>query len=188
MSPQQLIQGRMAGVNIIQNSGKPGGANTVLIRGGTSVTGSNEPLYVIDGVPITTSSTTRQNNINQGGDVSYFDHEPVNPLNALNVNDIESISVLKDASATAIYGARGANGAIVITTKRGVAGQIQTSYNTWFGFSRMANSLDVLSADQYRQVTSDLGLSIIDGGADMNWQDEKNICKLINNISTVRST
>ncbi|MFT2007312.1 TonB-dependent receptor [Pontibacter sp. 13R65] len=166
-SPQQLIQGKMSGVQISQNSGKPGGSNTVRIRGGTSVTGSNEPLYVIDGVPIATAPSTRQNNV---GDI--FDQEPVNPLMTLNPNDIESVTVLKDASATAIYGSRGANGVIVITTKKGAQGRTQTSYSALVGISTVPNRLDMLTADEYRQATSDLGLTITDLGANMNWQDE----------------
>lgn len=167
MSPQQLIQGKMAGVNISQNSGKPGGSNKILIRGGTSVTGSNEPLYVIDGFPISTSSVNRQNSVD-----TYFDHEPVNPLNAINPNDIESINVLKDASATAIYGSRGANGVIVITTKSGREGTLQTSYDTRMGVSNVAKTLDVLNANEYRQINQDLGLNIVDGGSDVFYQDE----------------
>jgi TonB-dependent starch-binding outer membrane protein SusC len=167
MSPQQLIQGKMAGVQISQNSGKPGGSNTVRIRGGTSVTGSNEPLYVIDGVPIATTPTTRMNNI--GG---VFDQEPVNPLMTLNPNDIESVTVLKDASATAIYGCRGANGVIVITTKKGAAGAVQTNYSTLVGFSTVPRKLDVLNANQYRQALKDLNLTGTDLGANMDWQDQ----------------
>ncbi len=172
MSPQQLIQGKMAGVNISQNSGKPGGSNTVLIRGGTSLTGSNEPLYVIDGVPISTSSSLRQVNINSGGNQTYFDQEPINPLNSINPADIESITILKDASATAIYGSRGANGVIVITTKAGRPGTIQSSYDTRFGFSRVAGTLDVLSADEFRAANQSLGLAFIDMGGNLNYQDQ----------------
>lgn len=172
LSPQQLIQGKVAGVNISQNSGKPGGASTVLIRGGTSLTGSNEPLYVIDGVPISTSSASRQVNINSGGNQTYFDQEPVNPLSAINPSDIESITILKDASATAIYGSRGANGVIVVTTKSGRPGTLTTSYDTRMGFSSVAGKLDVLSADEFRSVNQSLGLNMLDLGGNMNYQDE----------------
>ena len=171
LSPQQLIQGKMAGVNISQNSGKPGASNTIRIRGGTSLTGSNDPLYVIDGVPISTSSGVSQANI-RGNGTDVFDQEPTNPLMTLNPNDIESITVLKDASATAIYGSRGANGVIVITTKRGKAGKAQVTYNVLAGVSKVANTLDVLSADQYRAEVNGLGLTLDDKGANTNWQDE----------------
>ncbi len=170
LSPQQLIQGKMAGVNIEQNSGKPGGSSTVRIRGGTSITASNEPLYVIDGVPISTSSISRQPNLNSG-DVSYLDQEPVNPLNTLNPADIENITVLKDASATAIYGSRGANGVIVITTKSGTAGAVRTNYTSRFGIANVTKKLDMLTADEYRQAVKNLGLSLVDSGANTNWQD-----------------
>ncbi|RXG32271.1 SusC/RagA family TonB-linked outer membrane protein [Leeuwenhoekiella marinoflava] len=170
-SPQQLLQGKMPGVNIAQNSGKPGGSNTVLIRGGTSLTGSNDPLYVIDGIPISTSSGTSQANISGNG-TDFFDQEPVNPLMTLNPSDIESISVLKDASATAIYGSRGANGVIVITTKDGTAGKMNVSLDISHGVSVVSNTLEVLSADEYKTVINDLGLPLDDGGTSTNWQDK----------------
>jgi TonB-dependent starch-binding outer membrane protein SusC len=113
LSPQQAIQGKVTGVNISQNSGKPGGSNTIRIRGGTSLTGSNDPLYVIDGIPISSTAGVAQANI-RGNGTDVFDQEPSNPLMTLNPDDIESVTVLKDASATAIYGSRAANGVIVI--------------------------------------------------------------------------
>lgn len=171
LSPQQLIQGKMAGVNIAQNSGKPGGSNTVRIRGGTSITASNEPLYVIDGVPISTSSISRQPNLNSA-DVPILDQEPVNPLNTLNPADIENITVLKDASATAIYGSRGANGVIVITTKTGAAGAVRTSYTTRFGIANVTKQLEMLDAAEFRQAAKDRGLSIIDSAYNTNWQNQ----------------
>ena len=171
LSPQQLIQGKMAGVNIAQNSGKPGGSNTVRIRGGTSISASNEPLYVIDGVPISTSSSSRQVNIG-GADTGIFNQEPINPLNSINPSDIENITVLKDASATAIYGSRGANGVIVITTKSGKVGQMRTNYSTRVGVSTITKKLDMLSAEEFRQANNEIGLNFIDGGANTNWQDE----------------
>ena len=121
LSAQQLMQGAFAGVNIAQNSGKPGGSTTIRVRGGTSVNASNDPLYVIDGVPIDASAGSGQSNISTYNN-DFFDQESANPLSMLNPNDIESIDVLKDASATAIYGSRGANGVIMITTKKGKAG------------------------------------------------------------------
>jgi len=171
LAPQQLLQGKIAGVNISQNSGKPGASNTVRIRGGTSLTGSNDPLYVIDGVPISTTANLNQSNI-RGTGTDVFDQEPANPLQTLNSNDIESITVLKDASATAIYGSRGANGVIVITTKKGKAGSAQVVYNGQVGVSTVASKLNVLNADQYRGLVRSLGLTLDDQGSSTNWQDE----------------
>lgn len=171
LSPQQLIQGKMAGVNVSLNSGKPGASTTVRVRGGTSLTQSNDPLYVIDGVPISTTAGISQANI-RGNGTDVFDQEPVNPLMTINPNDIESVTVLKDASATAIYGSRGANGVIVITTKKGRSGRAQVSYGASVGVSQVAKKLEVLSADEYRKVVRDLGLTIDDKGASTNWQDE----------------
>ena len=171
LSPQQSIQGKVTGVNISQNSGKPGGSNTIRIRGGTSLTQSNDPLYVIDGVPISNSAGITQANVNNYG-IDIFDEEPTNPLMTLNPDDIESVTVLKDASATAIYGSRGANGVIVITTKKGTAGKAKVSLGSSAGISKVEGTLDVLSADQYRQEISKLGLTIDDKGANTNWQDK----------------
>jgi iron complex outermembrane receptor protein len=171
LSPQQAIQGKVTGVAISQNSGKPGGSNTVRIRGGTSLTGSNDPLYVIDGVPISNTAGVGQANI-RGNGTDVFDQEPTNPLMTLNPDDIESVTVLKDASATAIYGSRGANGVIVITTKKGVAGNAKVSLETSGGISWVEGKLNVLSADQYRQTAKTLGIAIDDKGANTNWQDK----------------
>ncbi len=171
LSPQQSIQGKVTGVNISQNSGKPGGSNTVRIRRGTSLTQSNNPLYVIDGMPISNSAGVAQADINNYG-VDIFDEEPTNPLMTLSPDDIESITILKDASATAIYGSRGANGAIVITTKKGIAGSPKVSLNASVGISKVEGTLDVLTADQYRQAAKDYGLTIDDKGANTDWQDE----------------
>ena len=171
LSPQALLQGKVSGVNVSQNSGKPGTSNTVRIRGGTSLTGSNDPLYVIDGVPISTTAGLGQANI-RGTGTDVFDQEPINPLQTLNPNDIESMTVLKDASATAIYGSRGANGVIVITTKNGKAGKPMVSYNGQLSVSKVAKKLPVLDADQYRGIVSSLNLPLADGGTSTNWQDE----------------
>ena len=171
LAPQQLIQGKIAGVNISKNSGKPGGANTVRIRGGTSITASNDPLYVIDGVPISSSAGVGSANI-RGSTTDFFDQEPTNPLMTLNPSDIESVIVLKDASATAIYGSRGANGVIMITTKKGRMGQAQVSYDVSAGFSKVANKIDMLNASEYRNIHNELGLAVDDRGFDTDWQDE----------------
>lgn len=171
LSAQQLMQGAFAGVNIAQNSGKPGGSTTIRVRGGTSVNASNDPLYVIDGVPIDANAGSGQSNISTYNN-DFFDQESANPLSMLNPIDIESIDVLKDASATAIYGSRGANGVIMITTKKGKAGVQQLNYGYSIGFSNAAKKLDMLSGDEYRKVCKDLNLPLNDGGENHNWQDE----------------
>lgn len=170
LTPQQLMQGAFSGVNISQNSGKPGGSNTIRVRGGTSITASNDPLYVIDGVPISTSAGVNQSNIGSST-TDFFDQEPINPLSNINPNDIESINILKDASATAIYGSRGANGVIMITTKKGKAGMRQLDYSFNLGVSTVAKKLDVLTGDEYRKTVSELGLTLDDKGQNTNWQD-----------------
>jgi TonB-dependent starch-binding outer membrane protein SusC len=141
-APTQLIQGRVAGVLMVQNDGQPGAGVNVRIRGGTSISASNEPLYVIDGVPIDNASIE----IGVGSNNSL----PRNPLNMINPSDIESISVLKDASATAIYGSRGANGVVLIQTKRGVEGRTEFTYDGYVSSSRPFRTLDVLDGAQYR--------------------------------------
>lgn len=170
LTPQQLMQGAFSGVNISQNSGKPGGSNTIRVRGGTSITASNDPLYVIDGVPISTSAGVNQSNIGSST-TDFFDQEPINPLSNINPNDIESINILKDASATAIYGSRGANGVIMITTKKGKAGMRQLDYSFNLGISNVAKKLDVLTGDEYRNTVSELGLTLDDKGENTDWQD-----------------
>lgn len=170
LTPQQLMQGAFSGVNISQNSGKPGGSNTIRVRGGTSITASNDPLYVIDGVPISTSAGVNQSNIGSST-TDFFDQEPINPLSNINPNDIESINILKDASATAIYGSRGANGVIMITTKKGKAGIRQLDYSFNLGVSTVAKKLDVLTGDEYRKTVSELGLTLDDKGQNTDWQD-----------------
>lgn len=172
VNPQQLMQGRVAGVNIAASSGKPGGANTVRIRGGTSISAGNDPLYVVDGVPLQLNNASRQANIGTNLQ-NVFNQEPVNPLNAINPADIASIEVLKDASATAIYGSRGANGVIIITTKKGRTGSVTTTYDTYVGTSTIAKKLEVLNADQYRQFMRDNNIAnFVDRGGSTNWQDQ----------------
>jgi iron complex outermembrane receptor protein len=140
----QLLQGRVAGVNIIQNGGEPGSGIQIRVRGGTSISASNEPLYVIDGVPIE-NVQTEPSGIGIGGGASL----PRNPLNSLNPTDIESITVLKDAAATAIYGARAANGVILIETKKG-SGPVAVEYSSYVATASPAKHLEVLSGNEYR--------------------------------------
>jgi len=144
----QLVQGRVSGVEIIQNSGEPGAGSQIRIRGGTSISASNDPLYVIDGVPLQNESTTP----GAAGIGSINPALPRNPLNSINPNDIENITILKDASATAIYGSRGANGVILIQTKRGAnAGNAsEMEYETYVGAASPAKTLGLLNGDEYR--------------------------------------
>ncbi|WP_420455969.1 SusC/RagA family TonB-linked outer membrane protein [Rubrivirga sp.] len=148
-APTDFLEGRVAGVNVIEASGEPGANVSVRIRGGTSITASNEPLYVIDGIPIS------NDNVTPGGAGQTSNGPARNPLTLLNPNDIESISVLKDASATAIYGSRGANGVVLITTKDGAAGRVSVDYEGTFSVSQASDTYDVLSADDYRQFVRD---------------------------------
>jgi TonB-dependent starch-binding outer membrane protein SusC len=144
-NPEQMIQGRVAGVQITQNNGEPGAGVQIRIRGGTSISASNEPLYVIDGVPIQ-NNEVESRGIGIGGDPP----NARNPLNFLNPGDISSITILKDAAATAIYGSRAANGVILIETKKGAAGGASTEYDGYVAMSTPANRLDVVSAGEYR--------------------------------------
>ena len=150
-----LIQGRVAGVQITRNNGEPGAGVQIRIRGGTSISASNEPLYVIDGVVIQ-NLATEASGIGIGGgagDVNSFSQAalPRNPLNLINPSDIESITILKDAAAAAIYGTRGANGVILIETKQGKRGQSTFEYDAYVSVAAAARTLDVLDGAQYRQ-------------------------------------
>jgi len=148
-APTDFLEGRVAGVNVIENSGEPGAAVSVQIRGGTSITASNEPLYVVDGIPISSD------NVTPGGAGQVSSGPPRNPLTLINPNDIESVTVLKDASATAIYGSRGANGVILITTKDGGEGRVTVDYEGSTSFSTAASTYDVLTGEEYRQFVRD---------------------------------
>ena len=142
----QMLAARVAGVEMVQNSGEPGSGVQVRIRGGTSLSASNDPLYVIDGVPLQNEDITP----GAAGIGSINPQLGRNPLNSINPNDIESITVLKDASATAIYGSRGANGVILVTTKRGIPGTGQLDYDTYVGYATASNTLGLATGDQYR--------------------------------------
>ena len=169
-SPEQLIQGRAAGVQITSANGEPGGGINIRIRGTSSVRNGNNPLFVVDGVPLGGGGAI------EGGDNSGLGSSAAkNPLNFLNPNDIESITILKDASETAIYGSRGANGVVLIVTKKGKSGQSSLSYDYSLGISAIANKYDLLSADEFKAAwqtynpTSDV--NSIDYGGDTDWQD-----------------
>jgi len=143
IAPEQLMQGRVAGVQITQTSGEPGGAINVRIRGTSSVYGGNQPLFVVDGVPLAGDDTSSGANPAGVGRQS-----PKNPLNFLNPSDIAGMDILKDASSTAIYGSRGANGVVLITLKKG-KGKGTLEYNSSVGVSRITKKYDVLSAQEF---------------------------------------
>ncbi len=157
-TPDQLIAGKVSGVAITSNGGRPGQGSTIRIRGGSSLNASNDPLIVIDGVPV------------DNGTISGA----ANPLSFINPNDIESFTVLKDASASAIYGSRANNGVIIITTKKGKAGKIRVSYSSNNSLSTLAKKLDVLTGDQVREIVSQYGTNLHKGqvgSANTDWQD-----------------
>jgi iron complex outermembrane receptor protein len=159
-SPADLLAGKVAGVNIT-TSGAPGGEAKIRIRGGSSMATNNDPLIIIDGVPVDNQKINGMSN----------------PLSAVNTNDIETFTVLKDASATAIYGSRASNGVILITTKKGVAGKPQISYNGNVSVSSKTGDVDVMSSGDFINfVTTKFGAGSEQvaalGTADTNWQDE----------------
>ena len=133
----RALQGAAAGVQVTQVSGQPGAAVSIRIRGGNSITGGNEPLYVIDGFPVYNSNADANAGVTAG--------PSINALASLNPSDIESIEVLKDASATAIYGSRGANGVVIITTKKGKAGQNSFTYDGYYGTQSVLKQVDVMT-------------------------------------------
>jgi iron complex outermembrane receptor protein len=157
-TPSQLIQGKVAGVQVVNNSGQPGGATTVRIRGNTSIRTGNQPLYVIDGVPI-------DGRIARPGLSIGFGQTPSSdPLYFINPFDISSMDVLKDASATAIYGSRGSNGVVFITTKKGTSGAAKIDVNASAGISRLARKYNVLNAGEYRDALKKYNLTTGDFG------------------------
>ncbi|WP_406824615.1 SusC/RagA family TonB-linked outer membrane protein [Pedobacter sp. KACC 23697] len=146
-TPQQALQGQAAGVNMINSSGVLGSEAQITIRGGGSISAAGRPLYVVDGVPLNSS----------GGDYTQTQggSSALNPLINISPNDIESMTVLKDASAVAIYGSRGANGVILITTKKGASGKTRISADYQNGFSSPTSVDEMMSADQFRQFRTD---------------------------------
>ncbi|WP_372792987.1 SusC/RagA family TonB-linked outer membrane protein [Lutibacter sp.] len=155
VSPANLITGRVAGVSVTTD-GTPGGGSAIRIRGGSSLGASNDPLIVLDGMPLAASS---------GGSRGI--------LASINPNDIESFSILKDASATAIYGSRASNGVIIISTKKGKS-TFKAEYNVKAALSTLSNKIDVFSGDEYRALIADIRPNDVDqlGTANTNWQDE----------------
>ncbi|HEU4788684.1 MAG TPA: SusC/RagA family TonB-linked outer membrane protein [Flavobacterium sp.] len=161
-SPSELLRGKVSGVQVTQTSGEPGAGVSVRIRGNSSIRSGNNPLYVIDGVPLDGGDVS-----SGGSDINGLGSSSArNPLNFVNQSDIESISVLKDASSTAIYGSRGANGVIVITTKKGKSKVPQLTFNSSVRFSSMSGDFRLLNGDEF----------VAAGGPDKgsrsyNWED-----------------
>lgn len=179
-SVDQLLQGTTPGLNIQQSSSEPGGGVNVRIRGNSSINAGSSPLYVIDGIPIDNSNTISASS----GQASIANiNTAKNPLNSLNPSDIESVEVLKDASATAIYGSRAANGVILIQTKKGKQGKLKIDYSFEAGLQKAAKKIDVLSAQDYIRVQNEMAIErgelapfstedIARIGNGTDWQDE----------------
>ncbi|MBN9380225.1 MAG: TonB-dependent receptor [Chitinophagaceae bacterium] len=165
VSPQQLIQGKAAGVNVISSSGEPGASMSISIRGPGGIRTGNTPLFVVDGLPLDNSSTNGGSTLTSAAPPGASD-----PLSFINPSDIVSIDVLKDASATAIYGSRGANGVIIITTKKGKAGSSVLSLSANLGVSKMARALPVYSAAEFRKIVPEIGGTLDDKGGNTDWQ------------------
>ena len=166
-SPQELMQGKVPGLSVTSGDGGPGSGSTIRIRSGASLTASNDPLIVIDGVPVSNDAAPGMSNA----------------LASVNPNDIATFTVLKDASATAIYGSRASNGVIIITTKKGAEGKIKVTYNSTYSYKDPYNRLDVMNADEYRtailnQYAGTATHDVIEGylnmypGVSTDWQDE----------------
>ncbi len=169
-SAEQAIQGRLSGVQVIQSNSAPGGALSIRVRGGNSVRGGAEPLYVIDGFPVYSGIGS-----NDG------QSQPYNALSSINPNDIVSIEVLKDASATAIYGSRGANGVVIVTTRRGKAGEGKVELDAYYGIQTVRHKIPLLNAQDYMTLANERARNI--GGkvpfpdpgqwtANTDWQEE----------------
>ena len=162
-SPDQMLKGKVPGLLVTPASGDPTGSATIRIRGAASLYANNDPLIVIDGVPVTPEGGAGMGN----------------PLATVNPNDIESYTVLKDASATAIYGSRASNGVIIITTKKGTGDKIQVAYNSSYSLKQNTSTLDVMTGDQYREYVERMyaGTSRLEnikrymGTANTDWQD-----------------
>jgi TonB-dependent starch-binding outer membrane protein SusC len=168
-SPGQLLQGKVSGVQVTSSSGAPGSGQRIIIRGQGSIRQGTGPLFVVDGFPLGLAGTGSAGS----------------PLNFINPDDIESIDVLKDASATAIYGARGANGVVIITTKKGKAGVSRISLSSNVGFSNIAREIPVFSADEFRQQVVAVGGTLEDRGGNTYWQDELTRTAISNNQNLV---
>ncbi len=182
-----LLQGTAPGVQVTTASSEPGGALSIRIRGTSSITGNSEPLYVIDGFPIENDIEGSAAGVTSSGSISGRNRiTPPNPLVTLNPSDIESISILKDASATAIYGARGANGVVIITTKQGRGTRPQLTFDYYTGVQTLAKKYDMLNAQEWMDYANEFGANsgnpytpfpdslynrVLQSGINTDWQD-----------------
>lgn len=146
----QAIAGKIAGVRVLQSSGSPGAALSIRVRGLNSISAGNDPLYVIDGVPLSNDIKTATGSV-----TTSVPDNPINVLSSLNIDDIETINILKDASAAAIYGSRASNGVVLITTKHGAAGKTLIKYDSYYGRQSVAKKIELLDAYQYAQMAQD---------------------------------
>lgn len=172
-SPAEMMQGRISGVQVTTNSGEPGAGSSIRIRGSSSIRANQDPLYVIDGIPLNITSISPGAETAAGINASAMK----DPLDFLNPDDIENITVLKDASATAIYGSRGSNGVILITTKKGKIAKKggregELSYSFFGGISKLPKKLDVLSPAAFMSASDKFNLGLTDMGKKTDWQDE----------------
>jgi len=150
------LQGLVSGVQVTSTSGAPGATSIVRIRGGNSITGGNDPLYVIDGFPVyNNNGSANAGALYSAATATAGTSDGTNPLSSINPGDIESVDILKDASATAIYGSRGANGVIIITTKKGSKGATKVTYDGSFGYQTLAHKVDLLNAQQFAKYYND---------------------------------
>jgi TonB-dependent starch-binding outer membrane protein SusC len=176
-APDQLIQGKVAGVQILNNNGAPGAGSTIRIRGANSIRGGNNPLFVIDGIPLDYTS------VESGFNTGVGNTPGSNPLNFINPADIASIDVMKDASAAAIYGSRGANGVVIITTKRSLSGQPSLDITSSVGIGSVMRRIEVLTGDEYRAALTKYGLTSGNFGSSVDALDELLQTAVIQNYS-----
>lgn len=169
-SIDQALQGRAAGVQVTQNSGQPGGAVSIRIRGTTSLTQSSEPLYVIDGIQVPGSAQGISGFDWQGG-AGGQQEAASNPLASINPSDIESIEILKDASATAIYGSRAANGVVMVTTKRGKRGEAKLNFNSFYALQEVYKGFDMMDLPAYAQYNNEVAQEVSTITANPNFAD-----------------
>ena len=170
-SLDQGLQGRAAGVVVLNTSGQPGAGTSIRIRGTSSINGNNEPLYVIDGIPVISDASSFS--------TGALQNPALNPLTNINPNDIESIEILKDASATSIYGARGANGVVLVTTKQGKSGKPKVSIGAKFTLQQVTKKMDMLNSVQLAELANEV--------ADNDGVERNPVFAGLNNLSKINT-